>query len=61
MEALQRILLDRDESAPLDVAALELARVEYPRMELEPFLDLLDSHARELEERVPEGAAASSM
>ena len=57
MEALQRILLDRDESAPLDVAALELARVEYPRMEIEPFLDLLDSHARELEERVPEGAS----
>ena len=57
MEALQRILLDRDESAPLDVAALELARVEYPGMELEPFLDLLSSHARELDDRVSAGAS----
>lgn len=50
--ALLRILTEHSDSAPLDEAALELARIEHPGLPIAPFLDLLDSHARELGERV---------
>lgn len=33
---------------PLDLAALQLAQVEFPELDPTPFLNLLDSHAREL-------------
>ena len=52
VSALLRILTEHSESAHLDEAALELARVEYPGLSVAPFLDLLDSHARELGERI---------
>ena len=48
MRELKRLLIHRDEEARLDVAALEIARVEFPDLETEPYLALLDSHAREL-------------
>jgi regulator of sirC expression with transglutaminase-like and TPR domain len=37
---------------PLDVAALQIATIEYPELAVEPFLVLLDSHATEFGERV---------
>lgn len=48
MPELKRLLIHRDENARLDVAALEIARVEFPDLRTEPYLELLDSHAREL-------------
>ena len=51
-----RKLLAGDESIPLDVAALELASVEYPDLDIRPFMELLDSYARELGERVDHDA-----
>ena len=32
----------------LDIAAFEIARVEFPKLEVAPLLDILDSHASEL-------------
>jgi regulator of sirC expression with transglutaminase-like and TPR domain len=50
-------LLAGEESVLLDVAALELASVEYPGLNTGPFLDLLDSYARELGERLDEDSS----
>lgn len=44
------MLAQEDLTVPLDIAALDIARVENPRLDPRPFLDLLDSHARELGE-----------
>lgn len=38
--------------APLDVAALQIATIEYPDLSIESFLVLLDSHATEFGERI---------
>ncbi|HET8547863.1 MAG TPA: transglutaminase-like domain-containing protein [Bryobacteraceae bacterium] len=53
MRELGDLLARHDESIPLDVAALQLATIEYPNVTAEPFRALLDSYARELGERVP--------
>ena len=45
---LEALLAQDDPTVHLDLAALEIARVESPKLDLAPFLDLLDSHAREL-------------
>jgi regulator of sirC expression with transglutaminase-like and TPR domain len=42
------LLIHRDETTPLDAAALDMARVEFPALDPEPYVALLDSHAREL-------------
>jgi regulator of sirC expression with transglutaminase-like and TPR domain len=47
---LKQLLIHHDEIARLDVAALEMAQVEFPGLDPEPYLVLLDSHARELGE-----------
>ena len=49
MRELKRLLIHRDEKARLDVAALEIARVEFPDLDTEAYVALLDSHARELQ------------
>jgi regulator of sirC expression with transglutaminase-like and TPR domain len=49
---LRELLVGESEEVPLDVAALQLASIEYPNESPEPFLLLLDSHAREIEERL---------
>jgi regulator of sirC expression with transglutaminase-like and TPR domain len=46
---LKRLLIHRDEMARLDIAALEIARVEFPDLDPDPYVALLESHARELE------------
>ena len=46
---LRSLLIHRDQSVPLDLAALQLAQVEFPELDPTPFLTLLDSHARELQ------------
>jgi regulator of sirC expression with transglutaminase-like and TPR domain len=52
MHELSALLSNRDENVRLDIAALQLARVEHPDLPIEAFLELLDSHANELGERV---------
>jgi len=54
MHHLKDLLVNGNEDVPLDVAALELATIEHPDSPVEPFLQLLDSHATELGERVDE-------
>jgi len=52
---LLELLVRHNEDIPLDVAALELATIEFPDLEVEPWIALLDSYANELGERVSEG------
>jgi regulator of sirC expression with transglutaminase-like and TPR domain len=52
VDELRQLLLGDSEAAPLDLAALQLAAIEYPGLAVEPFLALLDSYAREAGERV---------
>lgn len=51
MDPLRRILSLEDESQNLDVAALYIARIEYPNLPLEPWLAELDYHAEEIRRR----------
>lgn len=55
MRELSVLLTRQGEDAPLDVAALQLARVEHPDLDVAPFVQLLDSHAVELAGRLWDG------
>jgi len=46
------LLAGRDPAVPLDRAALELATIEFPELEIDVFLALLDSYAYELQGRL---------
>lgn len=59
MQELLRLLAARDESVPLDVAALDLATIEYTQLDPAAYVALLDSYARELGERVPAAAGGA--
>jgi regulator of sirC expression with transglutaminase-like and TPR domain len=48
MGGLLDLLTGKDASLPLDRAALELAAIEFPEIEADAFVGLLDSHAAEL-------------
>lgn len=52
MKRLLEILSQGNEDIPLDVAALELACIEFPGLDVAPWLSLLDSYASELAERI---------
>ena len=52
MLELRELLRSGSADVPLDVAALQIATIEYPNTAIEPFLVLLDSHATEFAERV---------
>ncbi|HUQ94083.1 MAG TPA: transglutaminase-like domain-containing protein [Bryobacteraceae bacterium] len=54
VQDLLDLLVRHNEDIPLDVAALELAKIEFPDLEVEPWIDLLDSYANELGERISE-------
>lgn len=49
---LRELLRGDSANVPLDVAALQIANIEYPHTAIEPYLVLLDSHATEFGERV---------
>jgi len=51
MKELSGLLAGRATSIHLDEAALLLATIEFPRLEMEPSLRILDSYAAELEAR----------
>lgn len=53
---LAGLLTGRDDSMPLDIAALRLAQIEFPGLDPGPFLEILDSHAAELSELMPDSA-----
>ncbi len=40
--------MERGEDVELDVAALQLAKIEFPELDVSSFREILDSHAREL-------------
>ncbi len=52
VDGLLELIAGRDADVPLDRAALELARIEFPELDAEAFLALLDSHAAELSARL---------
>jgi regulator of sirC expression with transglutaminase-like and TPR domain len=54
----QRLLqgLRNDPAVPLDAAALEMAKIEFPDLAPEPYLEALDEMAAEIDERIPAGA-----
>ncbi|HYZ83537.1 MAG TPA: transglutaminase-like domain-containing protein [Bryobacteraceae bacterium] len=52
MQELLDLLAGRNNHVSLDVAALQLATIEHPGLMIEPFIGLLDSHAKEFRERV---------
>ena len=52
VERLLELIEGRDASVPLDRAALELARIEFPKLEADDFIAILDSYAGELRERL---------
>jgi len=56
MEALRAALFDSPE-ARLDVAALELASIEAPDLDPQPYLAILDRMASDIASRLPLGAA----
>jgi regulator of sirC expression with transglutaminase-like and TPR domain len=56
MQELRELLSDGPGDPGLDLAALQIARIEYPEISPEPFLELLDSYARELGERLSQTA-----
>jgi regulator of sirC expression with transglutaminase-like and TPR domain len=52
VDRLLDLLTESDASVPLDRAALELARIEFPEIDVEAFLSVLDAHAGGLSERL---------
>jgi len=52
METLRELLKQDDSDVPLDLAALELSRIEFPNLDPQPFMDILDSYAAEIDARL---------
>ena len=52
MHELRELLTGGSSDPPLDLAALQIATIEYPEIAPEVFLELLDSHSRELGARL---------
>src|SRR5271154_3547412 len=52
MKALLDLIAGRSDDLELDRAALALARIEYPGLDIEPFIAILDSYAVELASRI---------
>jgi regulator of sirC expression with transglutaminase-like and TPR domain len=57
MDDLLDLLTHGNEEVSLDVAALQLAAIEHPGLQPHPYIDLLDSHASELSERIGAGTS----
>jgi regulator of sirC expression with transglutaminase-like and TPR domain len=52
MDNLLDLLRREDSDVPLDLAALELSRIEFANLDPQPFLDILDSYAAEIDARL---------
>lgn len=60
MSALSDLLLRENDGIPLDVAALQLAQVEFPGLPAEPSISMLDSFAAEIGRRLEQGASGKA-
>ena len=60
MKELSDLLAGRDAGIELDEAALLLARIEFPGLDIQPFLQILDSYAAELDGRGGSFVAAAN-
>jgi regulator of sirC expression with transglutaminase-like and TPR domain len=60
MSELSDLLAGRDTGMELDEAALLLARIEFPGLDIKPFLQILDSYAAELDSRGGSFVAAAN-
>ena len=58
MQSLIDLLSNRRRNVNLDVAALEVAMIEYPEITPDPFVEILDSYAVELSEKLTPHADA---
>lgn len=58
MQSLVDLLSNRRHDVNLDVAALEVAMIEYPEITPDPFVEILDSYAVELSEHLSSHADA---
>lgn len=59
MSALRELLVGRNESIPLDVAALGVASIEFPGLSAGPHLDRIDQIAQEIKVRLPDDSGES--
>jgi regulator of sirC expression with transglutaminase-like and TPR domain len=59
VEALLDLLAGRSDDLELDRAALALARIEYPGLDIEPFIAILDSYAVDLASRLGDCSGGS--
>jgi regulator of sirC expression with transglutaminase-like and TPR domain len=59
VEELSGLLTGKNENVDLDRAALRLATIEFPDLEITPFVQLLDSYAVELAGRLIDPASGS--
>lgn len=57
MRALKDLLVN-DSEWPLDLAATQIARIEFPDLEIEPVLEQIDGMARVIESRKPSSGEA---
>jgi regulator of sirC expression with transglutaminase-like and TPR domain len=59
VEPLLELLAGRGDDLELDRAALALARIEYPGLNIEPLIAILDSYAVELADRLGDSSGGS--
>jgi regulator of sirC expression with transglutaminase-like and TPR domain len=57
MKGLSDLLAGRDTNIELDEAALRLAAIEHPNLEIEPYLRLLDSYADQIGDQLHAGGS----
>ena len=57
MQQLIELLAGSSTDHPLDLAALQIASIEFPALDPQPFLDLLDSYSREIAASVHSSAS----
>ncbi len=57
MQRLIDVLRNERSAVPLDVAALELAQIEFPGLEIEPSLARLDSYAQQIRSQLSHAAS----
>ena len=57
MRELKELLSASGGESELDLAALQLASIEFPQLDPTPFVEILDSYARELQATLPASAS----
>lgn len=60
VDRLLELVTGKNAGVPLDCAALELATIEFPELDIDACLTLLDSHAAELQARLSKSGSGAS-